>query len=734
MFPYIKKNKLISLIIFIALVVRVVGLIPGHNYYHADEPMSYGSATDMIIHGDINPRRFDYPSGVPLLHYLFYNEAILPVVYFKLFFLHPKYLLNAILNPNFIAENQVYIFGPGALYALYWSRFLTAILGTASVVLTYIVGKKLFGKIAGLAGAFFLAFNYRHVLSSHLALSDIPNSFFVFLSFYISFLLLEKNTRNRYLLAGLSVGLSFSMKYQVLALFPFLFAHFFWVFKKGSFKYLFNKNFILGLFLIPLVFCVLNPYLLLNLKTAIPIIKFVGARYGAGIYRFNFYPLLYLFRWGIGEVAFVFIVLGMILGIFRKPFKSLFIYSYVAPFLFVFLYYMNGGSFIRNFTTVMPFLALFFAYFFAFLFNLTKRWIYGKSFWLVISVLIAVNLPSIKNTIILSLSYTKPWNISVLGSWVAKNLPKNVNVIVDDPGISPPVAGLNLIKWDHAQENSIAELQKDKIDFATLNLSLYQIYLFWFDMPIPQLLRTLDIPYRELNDSYYGLSFSEFKDYTVKEIYKPWQSPDDSNLVIKIPKKSESLGSNVASYDFNSGLEGWKYYDFSFKKGDNDFMWGKQNGRNFSGAMELLGGMSIGEISRAISPFIRVKPGNLYAAKALVKPKAIIPATLKDGFLRIDFFEKNDIRKLREGGIKKAVSERVYGSDWFEEEVSGQAPSDAQYMTVSFQRANPSRGNGYFIDDIQIRESDTLPKEPFKNLPYIKTTITGDIMYPNSVY
>jgi len=237
----LKQNILLVVILLVALLLRLVGVNPGYPPIHPDEAMSYSSAVDMIINGDLNPRRFDYPAGVPLLHMLIYRIFFLPLALMKVFFPHPKVFWTALkIGSRFLAEFQQPIFGWRQNEALYWSRYLNALLGTGTVWLTYLLGKKLFSRIAGLLAAFFLAVNYRHVLSSHFALSDAPNAFFAVLAVYTAGLILEKATWRRYLTAGICAGLFFSMKYQSFSFLPLFLAHLVASLRQKSFKALFR--------------------------------------------------------------------------------------------------------------------------------------------------------------------------------------------------------------------------------------------------------------------------------------------------------------------------------------------------------------------------------------------------------------------------------------------------------------------------------------------------------------
>jgi len=740
MVKIIKKDYIIIVLIAVALLIRLVGVQPGHNHYHPDEPMSYSSAVDMLLHGDFNPRRFDYPSGVPLLHNIFYRLFILPAVSFPVFLSNPSSLITAVLDgSSFLMEYNQAIFGSGWINALFWSRYFNAILGVFCVFLTYIIGMRLFNKVAGLAAAFFLAFNYRHVLSSHLALSDIPNAFFALLAFYSCILLLEKNTKLRYLFCGLCIGISFSMKYQILALFPLLFIQLLWVFRRRNAVELFNPNFLLSLMTIPIVFVLLNPYLFINLKEALPVVKGVSMRYGIGLNRFNFYPLYYLYHFGIGALPFFAIIIGFVIAVIRFPLKTLLSLAYVFPFFFIFFYYMSGGVYTRNFTTIIPFVMLYAGVSFGFLWQTLARIIDKKmlALFLVMFILI-VNANSIKDSTVLSVSYAKPWNRDLLQNWAITHLPSDAKIRNGLLGVNwthEKFLTSEITPWDHTYINSIAELAEAGDDFAVWNGSWYQIYFYWFDTYYKQLLKEQGIPYRKLLDSYYGLALSEFLDYTVSEFYKPWQAPDNNYLVVKIPPKLEFLGERTKTYDFNKDTGGFKGYNFSAKVTKTTVLFDRHIGKGENGSLEIPADTIITEMSRVTSAFIPVNPRNTYTVEGFIKSETEINAQNSDLFLRIDFFEDNNLKLLERGGIKKAVSGRIFGpSEWQKRYVFTKTPDEARYITISFQRSRGEFGHRYWVDDIAVYESTTEPAEKFKEIPYIKPTIPNDVLFPNSIY
>lgn len=389
---------------------------------------------------------------------------------------------------------------------------------------------------------------------------------------------------------------------------------------------------------------------------------------------------------------------------------------------------MGGGSYIRNFTTVMPFLSLFFG---VFVFFIVDRLKIKQGVFFVI-FLIALNFPSIANSITLSVNYLKPWNRDILQNWVDKNIPENSLVRVGNININYNVNHpLKIVGWDHTDKNSISELQDSRDEFAIINTDWYQLYTFWFGSTSPaELIRYQGIPFDKLKGTYYGLALSEFKRYTVYEIYKPWQAPDNNYLVIKIPRKPEEKKSLIKEFTFDKGLEDWEYQDFSFNKGQSDISWSKIEGKFKIGSIKLNGGVVNGENSRFNSPFIKINPGRTYVIEGFIKPNKILP-NQRDGFLRVDFFDKT---RITSQSIFTAISGRVYGSDWMKEEITVEAPKEAHYLTVSFQRSNVNPTFHYFIDDVAVYESGEKLQETFKNIPYITPSIPDNVVFANSVY
>jgi len=738
-----ENNWILLLILLAGFLVRLVGCNPGlQQGLYPDEVMSYGSATEMIINGDLNPRRYDYPAGVALLHMVVFRMVFLPLALFKLFFPHPRVFLTALkLGPKFLEEFRQLIFGWREIEALYWSRYFTALLGTGTVFLTYLLARRLFGKTTALLAAFFLAFNYRHVLSSHFALPDVPNSLFSVLALYAAVLLLEKNTRGRYLFASLSVAFALSIKYQIFAFLPFLVVHLVWVVCKKSFKELFNPNFILAAFLIPIVFIILNPYLIIHLREALPIIKYVAGRYGMGVKRFNFYPLFYLYHWGLGRLPSLAIVLGLLLSLVLKPLASFLLLTFIAPFFFVFIYYCYGGGYVRNFVTVIPFLTIFAGFCLESFFNVLRRLLkIPHDFLLIFLVLIVfwINFIPIKNSLMLSYFYSKPWNSVVFKEWLMKNLPADIKLRIYPlylPAQDQIAQKVKIVNWERKFQNSLVEFREAGDDFVAMNVTFNWNYMYWwFNLPPRQMIKYQGVPQEILANSFEGLMIKELLPYTVAEVYKPWQAAEENNyLLFKIPQQSRNLGGQIASFTFDKEEEIWEVKG-NFGHQILGFSWNSVEGYPKKGSLEIQGGRGDFQTTRFSSPPIPIESGKYYTVVGWIKNSKELQQEDQDGFLRLDFYRSLEEAKSEKVRMKVALSSRVWGkSNWVKKEVGTDAPPEAKFLTVSFQRSEPALDFSSYLDEVIVYESDKIPEEKFKELPYIKSTIPEDLLYPNSI-
>lgn len=720
----IKKDSIILFILFVsAFALRVYGIYPGFPNVHPDEGASYHTTVNMF-YNYLGPNRFDYPAGVPFLNLLFYIAFFIPPIVLQLLLRDPFALLS---GPDFFIQNKETIFGPWNLHALYWTRGITALFGAGSVVLVYFAARNLFNKYVGLFSSLFLSVNYLHIVRSHFGLPDVYNSFFLALILFICSKLLRKDSFKNYLYAGIIGGAAFSLKYQIFVFLPFFLTHFFIIVQRRKPLMLFRRQFLFSLFLAGLTFLVLNPYYLFNISDALSQNANDVRRYQMGNTFLRPYAYYYLYNWGIGQLASIAIVLGMVFMLFKSPKNWLLLMSFVFPFFFFMTYYSQGGIFTRNFANVMPALMIFAGFFAGLLYKFFCQFNKLYANIAITAVLLIANFVPIKNSVILDMSYAQQWNVNVLADFLESSLPKDVTVryyqlFLPQKGMDAFVSKHTTQKdWDYSNgPNSLAEFQEENTDFAILNTNPLQAITYWW-RGYPELyMHKSTMPFDYIENSFHGLSIKELLNYTVFEAYKPWQSHYENNyLVFKIPEPPKTLGKRIANFPFDSKESLWEL------RGALGF--GSMNATWRGG--EIVASSS-GTSSRLGSSATPIKEGLLYTVEGNIKTNKIEYGE-RDGFLRIDFYKDNKKQTLENMGVNVAISARAPATaEWTKVRASIIAPKGTKFMTVSFQFKN-----AYFtsvLDDVEVFESNSVPSERFKDVPYIKSTIPIESLYYNT--
>lgn len=160
--------------------------------FHKDEQYVLSSA-DMLRRSSheaaMSPKYFMY---TPLLPY-FINMA--RAIYES--FSHP-------LNLAVPADELTY---------LVMARAISALFGTATILVVYAVATRLAGRLAGLLAAFFTAFAVLHLRDSHFAATDIIMVFFCTVALWTALRLVERGDWSSVVLAGVAFGLAMVSKY-----------------------------------------------------------------------------------------------------------------------------------------------------------------------------------------------------------------------------------------------------------------------------------------------------------------------------------------------------------------------------------------------------------------------------------------------------------------------------------------------------------------------------------------
>ena len=148
---------------------------------HGDESFGVYIALNMGS-GDLNPHHFMQP---PLYYYFYFLGDVIYILWGR---------MTGIFK-NLRDAWVLYKTDPSVFYVI--GRIVSALFGGLTIPLTYGAGKKVFGERTGLLAAFFFTFCFLHIQWSSIAYVDIPFTFFVVLTFILSYSAFEKGKPGR---------------------------------------------------------------------------------------------------------------------------------------------------------------------------------------------------------------------------------------------------------------------------------------------------------------------------------------------------------------------------------------------------------------------------------------------------------------------------------------------------------------------------------------------------------
>ncbi|MBM3278360.1 MAG: glycosyltransferase family 39 protein [Candidatus Handelsmanbacteria bacterium] len=191
----------LGLILVLGLGLRLWGIDFGlpNLYCRPDENTLVHKAGGMGK-GDLNPHFFNYPS----LH--FYVLAALYGLYFCAGYLGGTFAGLADFERQCLVD-------PSAVYLL--GRLLGAGLGTASILLLYLIGQRAGGRRLGLVAGALLSVNFLHTRDSHFLTVDIPASFHLLVAYLLYFKYLQGGRWGELAWGAVFLGLAASTKYNL---------------------------------------------------------------------------------------------------------------------------------------------------------------------------------------------------------------------------------------------------------------------------------------------------------------------------------------------------------------------------------------------------------------------------------------------------------------------------------------------------------------------------------------
>jgi len=430
------NSKPLIIILLASITLNLWGIDWGlPERWHPDEIT--GGALTMGYFKSLNHHHFAYGA-------LSYYQVMILVT--------PIYLLTALMDISDF-DQQLHILW-------FSSRVLSALLGSAIVLITFLLTKVLFDRKAALVAASLLTVSMGFVNLAHFATTDIPSIFWFSLSCLMSAYIFTNNKKNWYLLAGLFVGFAAAVKYiGVIALITLIVAHFL----SGKKR---HRNLVYGVLMVLIGFLVANPVAIFSfcefsegfLKESL----FNSFRNLDGPYAFL--PFISRLREALGFPLFFLSIFGLLYSAFllnskKHSLRVLLIWSMVFPY-----YFIMGSMHVDNFryiVHIVPFLLILtgkmMSDFIVFKYRLIQ---------IVSYILFAIIIGySLLFTVAADLAFTYD-SRKLAKDWIIRNIPDGTKIEVTSYFTRLPKDKYNVIRRPH--ENKV-----EKTALLTINSKKY---------------------------------------------------------------------------------------------------------------------------------------------------------------------------------------------------------------------------------------------------------------------
>ncbi len=578
---FVKQNKILLVIILLALLLRFVGLMP--NTINADESYVQTHSWDLVLnlikHGDPNPHTFKYGS----LMFYFQAIAAFPIL-ITTYFLE---ILNTSLSSSFTAKALDFgLFYDEAIrkYSqelVSVGRAETAFFGVITVVVLYLLAKKLFNKNIGLLSAFFLAITPLHVRDSHYITTDILSILAVLIALLSLVYMMDTKSWKWFILSGITLGISATIRYYPIAFLAYPFALLFSFTKNREwfYKVFVSVSFVIfGIFIgMPYLFLDPNgPTLMMQdlQKYALPwyntsisnyIFSLISSLSSGGKTPMPEISMLYtapssfrpvhaswIFFNSFGIIPTIASLIAIPILAF-KSFKKFLLLIIIPLFNFIYISSFIPASYERLTIPTLPFLAIFAAYFINFIYKITNKKIvfFGLLF-------LTAMLPLYKSTAASFACGQKSIQIQS-AEWVGENISSGAKIgyltMVSVP------SSINYGAWlalEPGQKLSLEEAREIGVDYAFINAGRldYNTYPFFNSFFVT--------PQQLYENSYYSLVLSEYQSRAelLEVVEKPWMCDFNRIYYYKLPMPLKEAGTIVKNFNFEgdkaeNDLEFW---------------------------------------------------------------------------------------------------------------------------------------------------------------------------------
>lgn len=468
-----------------AALLRLVGVGDGLPYINnPDEPAVADRALHILQTGDFNPHYFVYPNL-----YTYMQAAVFV----------PRFL-SLVSSAKIERLDQIV---PTDFYL--WGRLLTAALGTLTVPLVYMAGRRLYGTAVGLIAAAFIATNSLHMQHSQFIATDVPATFFSALALLaIAHLLpvymssygatytggaIYTASRRAYLVAGVAMGLAVGTKYNsALVILAFLLAHGFEAGLRapGGVVRFFGARLWIALGGLVATFLLTTPFALLDLPHFLNDVASVIAHYNFGHqgfesdYNWRVYVPEFL-RTDFGATALT--LAGTALAFVRHRHADLVLAAFPVAYYFTMSSYRV--NFPRNILPMLPFTSVLAALALVVAWQLLvrsgaerrggdlRRYQAGATVALVALVMLAVFSPTVEAARRVY-KQAQPDTRTLAAGWLDANAPTASKVWLEEPPLQLPPDRYLMGAGPHVTEHPLSWYVAARYDYLVLTDQAYK--------------------------------------------------------------------------------------------------------------------------------------------------------------------------------------------------------------------------------------------------------------------
>ncbi len=759
-----KANKLLTVILLLAFFLRFIGLIP--NIDHPDEGFvqikSWDLVKNIVTQGDFDPHTFKYGTLFFYLQTLVY----FPVLYVTYFLSNANILISSSfsspgLDFNEFHEEAIRKFADTLTLV---GRAEVALFGLFSIFILYLIGQKLFNKNIGLLAAFFFAISPLHVRDSHYITTDVPSLFTFLLALYFFVLLWQEKRWKWFILSGLTLGVSATIRFFPVAALAYPVAILFSFQKQKTWvlKVLLSMLFIfMGIFLgLPFLFLKsgginlfmqdLEKYSLPWYSTGLTTYLFSLASYLASSGQtilphislliptfFKPFYASYVFFFGIGPLGAILAILGLGLTLILSIRKFI-ILSLIPLSTFIYISSYVPANYERLIIPVIPFLSLFAGVFIYYLFiKLKEKLNYQIAKRLLIVLLILVFFQPFLISASSTYGCAQEKTQSMSAKWVDKNIPDSAKIAYITP-ISVP-SNRHFAGYYGLEPNrdiSLEEVRSINFSHAFINGNRldYITYTYFVDSFIPE-----PVVYK---NSYYPLVLAEYSSRAslLGNLQKSLMCDSNRIFYYELPKDLPRQKNQLKNFGFDNiqELSFWKVQNFNKSDQSNTFF-NPSVGRFKEGSLKFQPTSFKNTPPRLHSDKILIKGGQTYTFSAWLKSQE--SSSTPSAILRMDFYNPKPqdlntfLTKLSAAFQKKllylwegstasyfekerslqsiyddvslpgevvALSPRTkLGKEWQKISITAKAPGDASFAILSIQGVSGEPVTLY-LDDIDL--------------------------------